>query len=145
MIYQMRQYFQIRDDVFKWFNVPYWQARQRLQQADERINVYMNDLNSNFFLKFMPALSRVYWHETKLSRNIAVLRCVEAIRMYAANHQGKLPASLSEITHVPIPINPLTGQDFSYELLGDKAVIDCPASPPGRPKDALRYEITIRK
>ena len=44
------------------------------------------------------------------------LMTVEALRMHAANNQGRLPDSLDALTTVPALPNPYTGKDFQYEL-----------------------------
>ncbi len=42
--------------------------------------------------------------------------------MYAADHGGKLPARLEDLT-VPIPIDPIHGKPFDYKIEGDSAVL----------------------
>ena len=64
--------------------------------------------------------------------------------MHAADHDGKLPKSLAEITAVPLPTDPLNGGAFHYELIGGKAILESSIPPDGGPKDGLRYEITLR-
>jgi hypothetical protein len=72
-------------------------------------------------------------------RQIATLRVIEALRLYAAAHDGQLPKQLSDITEVPIPDDPVTGLPFEYELVGGKARLSGPTF-----RDvALNYEITI--
>ena len=80
---------------------------------------------------------------------MATLQCIEAIRLYMASHDGRLPGSLDEITEVPIPLNPMTGKPFPYRLEGDKAILDSFA-PPEVFKTKVyyyydRYELTVRK
>ena len=59
-----------------------------------------------------------------MERDFTSLRIIEALRLYAYNHEGKLPESLDDIKEVPIPqSNPLTGKPFSYRLEGDTAVL----------------------
>lgn len=43
------------------------------------------------------------------------LMVVEALRMHAATHQGKLPKRLDELDPVPAPLNPFTNQPFDYQ------------------------------
>jgi hypothetical protein len=62
--------------------------------------------------------------------------------MYAATHDGQLPAQLADIDEVPVPLNPATGKPFRYQLKGAIASLELPAS------DQLnggncRYEIEI--
>ena len=52
------------------------------------------------------------------------LMVVEALRMHAWENAGRLPASLDEITVVPVPENPATGEPFPYHLDGDTASLD---------------------
>ncbi len=47
------------------------------------------------------------------------LMVVEALRHFAAQHDGTLPQRLEEITSLPVPINPLTRQAFGYRRLSD--------------------------
>ncbi len=49
------------------------------------------------------------------------LMVVEALRHFAARHDGRLPQRLEEITSLPVPINPLTRQAFGYRRLSDHA------------------------
>ena len=80
--------------------------------------------------------------ETRMNWYVAQLRVLEALRLYAAAH-GRLPNRLSEITEVPIPVNPFDGKPFTYRRDGDKAVLGCEeAGPSGLP---WRYEITLAK
>ena len=93
----------------------------------------------------MPAARRASLTAAMLQRRVDILRCAEAVRAYAAAHEGRLPASLSDVTEVPIPLDPVTGQAFEYELTGDRAVLVAPVPFGGRPADAIRYELTIVK
>jgi hypothetical protein len=74
-------------------------------------------------------------------RQIATLRVIEALRMHAATHDGKLPEQLTDITEVPIPDDPVTGLPFEYEFADGKARLSGPTF-----RDvALNYEITMQK
>jgi hypothetical protein len=80
--------------------------------------------------------------------SIAADRVIEAIRMYAALHGGKLPRSLSEITVVPVPNHPRFGTPFPYTLEGDKAILEArrmtEAPAPLQEGDYI-FEISIRR
>ncbi len=58
--------------------------------------------------------------EAGLEQQIALLRHVEALRLFAAEHDGKLPATLSDIS-VPLPLDPVTGKPFVYTVTGATA------------------------
>jgi hypothetical protein len=149
MLYQLREFRRIRDDIFKWFSVPYLQARQGAKEAEQRmermVSEYHHQLSANVFLAVLPALSRAYFLNARLERDVAILRCVEAVRMYAADHDGKLPSSLGKITKVPVPLDPLSGEEFKYTLQGDTAVLEGPAPGETSPKDGVRYELSVRQ
>jgi hypothetical protein len=82
----------------------------------------------------------------RLEQRIALLRHVEALRLYAAEHDGKLPEKLSDI-EVPLPVDPFTGKPFAYKVEGGTAHVR--GSPPRGeekiPAYNVHYEITLRK
>jgi hypothetical protein len=93
----------------------------------------------------LPALSHVRRTSVRAERRIALLRVIEALRFYAADHDGKLPAALDDIKEVPLPVDLVTGKPFGYKLADGKATLDAPP-PAGENWSALgaRYEITIK-
>lgn len=146
-IMSLETYQRLRDQTFKWFDVPYWQVGQGLDQADRAIGEAAARGEGQPFVSVMPSMGRVYFYQTQLDRKIAALRIVEALRMYAVSHDGQLPAALGDVTEVPIPIDPVTGKSFQYTVVGNKAVVEGPA-PQGRgfnPRDGVRYELTLTK
>ncbi|MGH7134581.1 MAG: hypothetical protein ACREHD_02510, partial [Pirellulales bacterium] len=87
-------------------------------------------------LEVLDAL-KVKQNQTRLDQRIALLCCVEAMRMYAAEHDGKLPAKLKDI-RLPLPVDPATGQPFTYKVDGKMAHLR------GDPLDTqIHYEVTI--
>jgi len=75
----------------------------------------------------------------RLERQIAVLRVIEALRIFGARHQGQLPERLEDITAVPVPFDPVTGQAFIYLRDGEKAMLRGPALR----NTSLNYEIEM--
>jgi hypothetical protein len=68
-----------------------------------------------------------------------VLRLLEALRIYGANHHGELPHQLADVTEVPVPDDPITGAAFGYRREGEKAFLEGPMF-----RDVpLNYEITM--
>ena len=146
LIYQKQEYQEILDDLFKWFELPYSQAQPHLQKAEKRLgdHRYNKGIKANFFCSLVPALSRIAFLQARLDRNIALLRTVEAIRMFAADHSGQLPGSLTEITAVPIPADPVTGKDFIYRLIDARnARLEAPVAPEESKRRPV-YELTIK-
>lgn len=96
------------------------------------------------------ALSSSTWRarlaQIRLEQQIAMLRAVEAVRLYAAANDGKLPPDL-KATKVPVPIDPVNGQPITYQVTDNAAQIRG-ASIKGMEKDPvwnLVYRVTIRK
>ncbi len=82
----------------------------------------------------LPPVIQARREQGRLERRIALLRHVEALRLYAAEQQGKLPEKLSEIA-VPLPNDPFTGKSFVYRVENKTARL---------PGDVL-YEVTLQK
>ena len=136
------------DDMAKWMSVPYWQAQGGLTQADADRQRARQSLHGFLLLADMvPNVEKVYLAQVRLDRRIAALRCVEAIRLYAADHDGELPARIRDIKEVPIPVDPVTGKEFEYKVDGNKATLFGPP-PRGQAPDignALQYDLTLKK
>jgi hypothetical protein len=129
-------------DEMKLMTLPFWQTDGQSQKAPET-----GDLSEELVRVFVdPVGSKVHRAQARLEQRFALLRHVEAIRLYAADHDGKLPASLNDIA-VPLPVDPITGQPFRYSVDGPLAEVR--GSPPrGETTNAaynVRYVINIRK
>lgn len=147
LIYQKQEYLEMLDNMFKWFALPYHQSRPHLEQAEKHLSEHRRDkgIKANLFTILLPALYRVAFLQARLDRHIAILRTIEAIRMYAADHSGQLPGSLDGITVVPIPFDPVTGEEFIYSRIDTRhARLEAPVSP-AESKRRPVYELTLRK
>ena len=98
------------------------------------------------FADLLPEIDKLRRARGQLEQEIALLRQVEALRHYAALHDGKLPASLADIP-VPPPADPFTGQPFVYELEGTTAHLRNVSPPSGGDNLAFRihYVVGIQK
>jgi hypothetical protein len=144
VLYAHRHYLQLQDDLFKWYALPYFQAIAGLNASDARMKEHKMRLATQPFFELLPAIAKVYSASARLDRRIAAQRCIEAIRLYAANHDGKLPGTLADITEVPLPDDPMLGKPFDYKSAGDQATLHA-AAPEGTPSGAtLTYELTLK-
>jgi hypothetical protein len=128
------------DDIIKMINLPAWQADALAAQTKL---AYRPALFADVLI---PGVYEVLPAQARLDQRIALLRHVEALRLYAAEHTGSLPAKYSDFP-VPLPDDPFTGKPFGYEL--DGATAHLRGSPPSAerktPAFNLHYEVTIRK
>jgi hypothetical protein len=153
-LHALLEYDEYLDECMKWQAAPYGEAERGLAVAISR--VVRADVASRNGSASSPALNLAPWllppirkmvaSRAALDRRLALLRCVEAIRDHAAAHDGRLPASLSDIKDLPLPLDPVTGRPFLYEVKGDAAVLSS-APLGGRTDwpDAPSYELSIRK
>ncbi len=98
------------------------------------------------FADLLPHIVKLRRTQGQLEQQIALLRFVEALRLYAAEHDSKLPASLADIP-VPLPVDPVTGKPFDYAVEGATAHVRG-SSIRGEGTDAgwnVHYEVTVQK
>lgn len=147
MLYQVEEHLALQDSLGKWFFFPHHLAQPRFEEADRRIDrlTRARGLKGNLLTAILlPALSRVSFMQARLERQICLLRTIEGLRMYAADHDGRLPSSLTEIDKVPVPLDPVTGKAFGYQLRDDgSARLEAPAAPSEKRRRPV-YELTIR-
>ena len=138
---ERREYEVRRDDVMKLMTLPFWEA-----EAQEARAAQVKRPPALFAEALVPAMKAVRRAQARIDQRIALLRHVEALRLHAAEHDGKLPAKLAEVS-VPLPNDPVTGKPFRYELIGATAHVR--GSPPaGAEKDPffnVHYVVTVRK
>jgi hypothetical protein len=144
LMYGLARYDESSDAFYKLNNLPYWELRQRIKGLDHRTSTRDQRLRFAFDALFFNP-ERIYRTKARLQRRIDMLRCVEAVRLYAAAHGGALPASLEAIREVPIPNDPITGNAFRYTKDGDGAILEALAPPGEEAIDglAIRLEITM--
>lgn len=138
-----REFRRIADEMEKWLYVPFAQVRA-IDSDDFRGG---GPLDGNFAKAaaqvMLPALESVRSAEVRVMWQLNALQTIEALRMHAAK-TGKLPASLDEITAVPLPQNPATGKHYQYRLDGETAILELPSSD-GFSGMAWRFEIKLAK
>jgi hypothetical protein len=152
----VRRYHRAWDDYLPWTRVPdfdrqdgYRRAHDRLRAEAQRVEyrvLFPRSLSPGSEALAPAPLMRIAAVGRRTDRRFTALRCVEAIRLYAAGHQGRLPPSLKDVTEVPIPVDPTTHRPFEYEVRGDRARLTAPLWDGDRtpPYERLTYDITLR-
>lgn len=141
LLWYVDQYDRVRDDVLKLLSLPTWQATPQMEATFKE-----GHNTENVILRLLiPSSNKIWIASNRLERQIAGLRCAEALRLYAAKHEGKPPAKWSDITEVPLPIDPITGKGFD-EFYAADGLLEVPP-PPDLPVPLLgrRYELVPRR
>jgi hypothetical protein len=135
---EKREYEARRDDEVKLLGLAQWQIDAQIGKGPRG--------EDGLFADLLPRALELRRAQGRLEQRVAFLRHVEALRLYAADHDGKLPAKLDD-AGVPLPADPFTGKPFTYEVEGTTAKLRG-AAPKGEehnPTFNLRYEIVIKK
>jgi hypothetical protein len=142
LLWYVDQYDRAWDKVFDALTVPTWQARPLMEAASRE-----SHSSGNVFLTLLlPAVEKTWMASMRSEIQLAGLRGAEAMRMYGAANNGKPPANWSDITLVPLSIDPLTGKglDGFYHVTEGRGILDI-SPPPGMPAFmGRRYELVPR-
>ena len=143
----------ISQEMQKWTLVPYAEGWRRMNDVERKLirDHYLGPIVSSREVLpinslLLPATNAAMEASIRRDISIAADRTIEAIRMHAAQHDGKLPQTLSEITVVPVPVHPRFGTPFPYKLAGETATLEVRrVSVPPQPLQDNDYvfEITI--
>lgn len=124
------------DDLMKTYAMPIWELDLRDDPNKPK------NPQTLFADALVPGLKNVRTAQGRVDQRIALLRHIEALRLYAAGHDGKVPAKLTDIG-VPLPVDPITGKPVRYEVIGETAHLRG-TPPPGQenvPIFNMHYEI----
>ena len=145
LLHSAEEHYRMRDELFKWAPLPYFEAYPGMNKVVESYQALKarGDVLQLVY-ELAPATQKVMHANVRADRRFAMLRVVEALRLYAAGHDGGLPAKLTDVTEVPIPLDPSTGRPFEYSVTGNKATITGPATGEAAYL-AMVYEVTIKK
>jgi hypothetical protein len=137
--YHVAAFDQASDRLFAAALLPYPQAIPALMRAEEAA-IAQQERHPAMFL--LPLMSRAVATLGAVDRRIAMLQTIEAIRAYAAGHDGNPPATLGDLTDLPAPLDPLTGRSFEYSASGRSFSLQSP--PDGSSaRVGRRYDITL--
>lgn len=146
LVHEVEYFERTRDELFKWFGLPYWQAYDGLQAADA---VFVDRVKKRDKLTpppladvVLPAMTNVYTAQARGERRFAALQAIEALRMYAAAHEGRWPKTLADEGLRPIPRNSFTGAAPEYAEADGVATLTYA----GRGREAdLVYKLRVKK
>ena len=137
----VRFYEAARDDHFKWTALPYWQANSNVNRThlDEKLKkmAIQAGWSAAPAQLLLPAIHAVHSAVARNQQAIVLVQTIEAIRMYGAEHDGKLPPALDDLP-VPAPLEPFTGKPLDYEYHREFAVLN------GHKMPGLQYRLILR-
>ncbi len=145
------EYERLTDEMLKWQTFPYAEALPHLRQSRARITAGLKKsdipLGTQLAGLLSPNYQNVFAAQAVGERRFAALRCVEAVRLHAAAHGGKPPATLAEVKEAPVPDDPLTGKPFPYRVNGDGATLHAPPPDGEKPNrsNTFTYELTLKR
>ncbi len=106
------------------------------QYKDPSIRKQMKDI-------LKPGHDRATVIMKRVEQHFAAVRCIEALRLYAASHEGNFADELAEVKEVEVPTDSVTGEPFVYKRRESRAVLEG-AAPEGAGRvEGLRYELTL--
>lgn len=141
--YLIAKHLDWHDIMFRWASLPYWLAIPGLVAADERhqSEPALNRLEP--LQSFMPSFGNNLRAHIACERRTAMLRCVEAIRLYAHANKGQLPRTLDDTASIaPCPLDPATGKPFDYRVESGVAIISGWTHPSAM--RSLGYQYVVR-
>jgi hypothetical protein len=138
LMYSLQIYHDVVDDALKHFHGPFPQAIAAITSARDRAasqEVEMIPLARRLIGAVWTARTAC----ARIDREFAFMRLLEALRLFAANHDGALPDDLAQVHQTPMPIDPVTEQPFQYRRMENTAYVNGPEL-----RDLpLNYEITV--
>jgi hypothetical protein len=128
-----------RDERMKLLGLAPWQIDLQIAGMNPKCD------SDCLFAEFLPPVIESRWAQGQLEQRIALLRYVEALRMFAAEHGGKLPLKLSDVS-LPLPADPFTGKAFQYSVVGTTAHLrGRPARDDDKRGIIFAYDVTLQK
>jgi hypothetical protein len=147
-IYTARINARIGDDYQKSWYSPFSEMNKQLHDAESRLanSGPLSGAPDREIIPMMslllPGIEGCRAAEVRAERQVAALRVIEALRLYAAKHGGSLPTKLDDIKDVPVPVNPATGKPFVYRIERTTAILELPPSDQTMGGNC-RYEIQL--
>jgi len=109
---------------------------------DDRDATNISDSPAKIYLALLlPAVQAAKNAFLRQEQSLDLLKIVEAIRYYAAVHDGQLPESLEAMEELCVPtVNPMDAKPYVYRTEGNTAIIDFSMI---APSGVSRMEVTL--
>jgi len=124
---------------------PFIDVTKAIKSEEANLNAFNYLVRKQMEKQLKPAHDRMLLMQKRFDNNLNVLQCVEAIRHYAATHDGQLPEKLSDITDLELPKDVFTNKPFEYRRTDEGVVVQSSIPKGGDAVDKTRYEVIIEK
>lgn len=129
------------DEMTAVYKLPHAEAMKLGEQAQQELNA---DQDAVLARELLPAVLKVRSAMTRIQQRVAYLRVIEAVRLYAHENGGKLPEKLADVK-LPLPLDPVTGKEFSYAVKDGVAILTGGNPQEGVPASNRVYELRVKK
>jgi hypothetical protein len=119
------RYRDMRDDFFRIAYLPWRDARSQSAAAEAQLKATSTGPLA-VLAELQSSVMSCLDAQIRLDRRVAALRVVEAIRLHATSHDGRLPEDLKAIVDVPVPDDPATGKPLEYRREAAAALLALP-------------------
>ena len=145
LLHSVAVYQELADEQFKLMLLSYAEGKKCYAQVDRDIKEAVSHGREIFQFAGMllPAVSAAKQAEARMQWIVVHLQIFEALRIYAAAYDGKLPERLEDVAEVPVPRNPFDDQPFKYHRDGNRAVLEAEHGPVNYTVTPWRHEITM--
>lgn len=145
LLYAHWQHQHLADEYQKLFLLPPAERLKYVEKFPQELASRKNELSYYLGMVYFPSYPHIWLNVNELDRELAVLRCIEALRHYAAGHDKKLPSKWEDIPDLPIAVDPLSGERFGYQFVHDHVVITLAAIKGQKEwRQAHTYEIYVK-
>jgi hypothetical protein len=124
---------------------PLVDAEKAIESENANLKNYNILTRKAFEKQLKPAHDRVRMIVKRLDNHVNALQVVEAIRHYAATHDGQLPQTLSDVKDVAVPNDLVSGKPFEYNRSATGATLQSAIPEGGNERDAIHYDIVLEK
>jgi hypothetical protein len=124
---------------------PFADVNNAIEAERANLKDYNFLLRRQFEKQLKPAHDRMLFIAKRFQNNLNALQCVEAIRNYAATHDGRLPEKLSDISDLELPMDVMNDKAFEYSRTAIGAVLQSEMPEGGDVVDIVRYRILLKE
>ncbi len=124
---------------------PFIEIEKAIANEKENLKNYNSQLRNEFEKQLEPAHDRSRLIAKRFDNHLNALQSVEAVRHYAAIHEGQLPEKLSDISEVDVPKDLVSGEAFDYRRTDAGAILKSAIPEGGDERDSVQYEIVLKK